>query len=88
LRRIHLEVPTGAAGAVLTALARLGVVVESQSSRDSLSTIDATLPAARVQALQRRLAGLTGGEGVLESVFGGYQPVNGIAAKRASSHRW
>jgi ribosomal protection tetracycline resistance protein len=35
------------------------------------------LPAARAGALQRQLAGLTGGEGVLESSFAGYQPVGG-----------
>ena len=35
------------------------------------------MPAARAHDLQRQLPGLTGGEGVLESVFAGYQPVSG-----------
>jgi ribosomal protection tetracycline resistance protein len=30
-----------------------------------------------VQELQRALPGLTGGEGVLDSTFAGYQPVSG-----------
>jgi ribosomal protection tetracycline resistance protein len=37
----------------------------------------ATLPAAFVNDVQRRLAGLTHGEGVLESTFAGYQSVVG-----------
>ena len=43
----------------------------------TLSTIETVLPAARAQDLQRQLPGLTGGEGVLESSFAGYQPVSG-----------
>jgi ribosomal protection tetracycline resistance protein len=35
-----------------------------------------------VHDLQRALAGLTGGEGVLESAFGGYEPVSGAAPER------
>ena len=39
--------------------------------------LEATLPASLVQELRRRLPGLTGGEGVLDSEFAGYQPVSG-----------
>jgi ribosomal protection tetracycline resistance protein len=39
--------------------------------------LEATLPASRVQELRRQLPGLTGGEGVLDSEFAGYQPVTG-----------
>ena len=39
--------------------------------------IETVLPAARAQDLQRQLPGLTGGEGVLDSSFAGYQPVSG-----------
>ena len=35
------------------------------------------MPAARAQSLHRQLPGLTGGEGVLESMFAGYQPATG-----------
>jgi ribosomal protection tetracycline resistance protein len=42
-----------------------------------LATIETVLPAARAQELQRQLPGLTGGEGVLDATFAGYQPVNG-----------
>jgi ribosomal protection tetracycline resistance protein len=75
--RVDLEIPTGTIGAVLAALARLGATVETPSPRRNLSTIETILPAARAQELQRQLAGLTGGEGVLDSTFAGYQPVSG-----------
>ena len=39
--------------------------------------LETALPASRVQELRRRLPGLTGGEGVLESELAGYQPVTG-----------
>ena len=35
------------------------------------------MPASRAHDLQRQLPGLTGGEGVLESSFAGYQAVSG-----------
>jgi ribosomal protection tetracycline resistance protein len=75
--RVNVELPTATIGAVMAALGRLGAVVETPVPRGSLSRIEAILPAARANDLQRQLAGLTGGEGVLESTFAGYEPVSG-----------
>jgi ribosomal protection tetracycline resistance protein len=75
--RVGLEIPAGTIGAVMAALARVGAVLETPSQQTKLSTIEAVLPAARAQDLQRQLPGLTGGEGVLDSTFEGYQPVTG-----------
>jgi ribosomal protection tetracycline resistance protein len=75
--RAGLEIPTDTIGAVMAALARLGAAVETPSLQGRLYAIEAALPAARAQDLQRELPGLTGGEGVLESTFAGYQPVVG-----------
>ncbi|MEV4760758.1 translation factor GTPase family protein [Micromonospora sp. NPDC049559] len=75
--RVSLETPVRAINPVLTALGRLGAAVRQQSVRGDLTTIEAVLPAARVPDLQRRLPGLTGGEGVIESTFDGYRPVRG-----------
>jgi ribosomal protection tetracycline resistance protein len=75
--RAVVEVPTAAVGAVLAALARLGAEFEPPELAGELATIDAVMPAARADDLQRELSGLTGGEGVLESSFHGYQPVAG-----------
>jgi ribosomal protection tetracycline resistance protein len=75
--RASLEVPTATIGPVLTELARLRAAVERQSLRGELATVETMLPAARLPDLHRRLPGLTGGEGVVESRFGGYRPVAG-----------
>jgi ribosomal protection tetracycline resistance protein len=39
--------------------------------------LETTVSASGVQELRRQLPRLTGGEGVLESEFAGYQPVSG-----------
>lgn len=75
--RITAEVPTEAIGPVLAALGRLGAGAVTPSPRGGLSTLEAVLPASRVQDLRRQLPGLTRGEGVLESEFAGYQRVTG-----------
>ena len=77
-----LEVPAGSEGPVLAALTRLGASVRSPAAGVELSTIEATLSARRVQDLLRQLPGLTSGEGVLETRFGGYVPVIGAPPSR------
>ena len=75
--RVRLEIPAAATGPALGALARLGALVPAPALDGSRATVEAELPAARVQELRRRLPTLTGGEGVLESDFAGYRPVAG-----------
>ncbi len=75
--RIAAEVPTQAIGSMLAALGRLGAGGATPSARGELSVLEATLPAPRVQELRRQLPGLTGGEGVIDAEFAGYQPVTG-----------
>ena len=75
--RVSLEIPTELIAAAMPALARLGAAVEPPSLRGKLSIIEAVMTAARAGDLQRRLPGLMGGEGVIESRFAGYQPVSG-----------
>jgi ribosomal protection tetracycline resistance protein len=75
--RISAEVPTDAVGPVLAALGRLGAGGATPSPRGELTVLETALPASQLQELRRRLPGLTGGEGVLESEFAGYQPVTG-----------
>ncbi|HLB19867.1 MAG TPA: hypothetical protein VK613_12130 [Gaiellaceae bacterium] len=76
--RVSIEIPTGAIGSVMAALARLEAAVETPAPQGTLSMIETMLPAARAQDLQQQLPGLTGGEGVLDSTFAGYQPVSGV----------
>jgi ribosomal protection tetracycline resistance protein len=75
--RIAAEVPTESIGSMLAAVGRLGAGPATPSTRGELSVLKATLPASRVQELRRQLPGLTGGEGVLDAEFAGYQPVTG-----------
>jgi ribosomal protection tetracycline resistance protein len=82
--RVSLELPTETIGAVMPALARLGATVEAPTPRGQLTTISALLPAPRADDLQRELPKLTGGEGVLESTFAGYQRVAGDQPTRTS----
>jgi ribosomal protection tetracycline resistance protein len=80
--RVTIETPSETVGTVLAAVARLGGIVEPSSLRGDLTTIDTVMPATRVQDLQRRLPGLTRGEGVPETKFAGYQPVCGAQPAR------
>jgi ribosomal protection tetracycline resistance protein len=75
--RAELEIPAAATGPVLTVLASLGAVVRGQTRQDDLSIVDLDLPVARASRLRRQLPGLTSGEGVLDTSFGGYHPVAG-----------
>jgi ribosomal protection tetracycline resistance protein len=75
--RVRVELPTHALGAVLAGLARLGGAAQAPSLQGELAVVETRLPAARVRDLQRQLPALTGGEGVLEAEFDGYQPVAG-----------
>jgi ribosomal protection tetracycline resistance protein len=75
--RVTAEVPTEAIGSVLAAIGRLGAGAGTPLPRGELSVLETALPASRVQELRRQLPGLTGGEGVLDAEFAGYQPVTG-----------
>jgi ribosomal protection tetracycline resistance protein len=80
--RVRIEAPTPAVGPLLAAAARLGGAVEPVETGEELSVITATMATDRVQELRRRIADLTGGEGVLESEFAGYRPTAGEPPRR------
>jgi ribosomal protection tetracycline resistance protein len=75
LAELSLEIPTSTAHGVLAALGRLGGRVTAQFSANGLTRAGAVLPVARVRSLQHQLPGLSMGEGILETRFGGYQPI-------------
>jgi ribosomal protection tetracycline resistance protein len=83
--RVRVETPTPAVGPVLAAAARLGGAVEPVETGDELSVVSATMATARVRELRRRIADLTGGEGVVESDFAGYRPVTGEPPRRGAA---
>ena len=87
LVRAGLELPASSIGAVMPVLAGLGASIDGPTVDDALARIEAVLPAARVHELQLQLPVLTGGEGVLESTFTGYQPLGGDRpTRRAAMH--
>jgi ribosomal protection tetracycline resistance protein len=75
--RVDLEVPTRDAPQLLQLLGRWGAEVTGQTSTGDLTRLGARLLASRLHDLQHQLPDLTGGEGVLEARFDGYQPVRG-----------
>ncbi|HEY7132097.1 MAG TPA: translation factor GTPase family protein [Candidatus Limnocylindrales bacterium] len=85
LADLSLELPGPTAAGTLAVLGRLGGRVRGQFSANGLSMVDAVLPVAQLRALQHRLPGLTAGEGVLETRFGGYQPIGGTPPRRPRS---
>jgi len=88
MTRVSLEIPAGAVRPVLAAVARLGGTAGTAapaSPRDGLAVLETLLPAARAQDLQRQLPGLTSGEGIAETSFGGYRPTNSPHGQAESS---
>ena len=82
--QVSLEIPAETTGSVLAAVARLGGSAGTSARQADLAVLETLLPAARAQDLQRQLPGLTSGEGVAETSFGGYRPL-AAPAKQAQS---
>ena len=74
---VLLEVPTASAAAVQRVVTRWGAELLSQTADGDLTRLVVRLRATRLHELQRQLPDLTGGEGVLEPTFDGYEPVRG-----------
>jgi ribosomal protection tetracycline resistance protein len=82
VHRFRLDAPADTLSVLLPALAKLRAVPEVSASGDSWCTLEGDIPAARVHELRQLIPPLTGGEGVLESSFGHYQPVRGRVPDR------
>jgi ribosomal protection tetracycline resistance protein len=75
--RVDLEVPTADAASLQRLLGRWGAEVTGQTSAGGFTHLQARLVAVRLHELQHQLPDLTGGEGVMEARFDGYEPVRG-----------
>ncbi|GIG61536.1 tetracycline resistance protein [Longispora fulva] len=80
--RFRLDLPADTLGPVLPVLGRLGAVPSAPVVQGSSCVLEGTIPAARVHELERRLPGLTRGEGVLEYAFDRYRPVGAPVPER------
>jgi ribosomal protection tetracycline resistance protein len=74
---LHVEVPADDVPAVLQLLGRSGSLASAPVTDGDRATVTAVVPARVLDDVQRRLPGVTSGEGVLESRFSGYRPVTG-----------
>jgi ribosomal protection tetracycline resistance protein len=77
ITRVRIELPAARLGEVLSALARLGSATQTPVLEAEVSVVTAMLPSAQVRSLQEQLPGLTGGEGVFDTSFAGYEPIHG-----------
>ena len=83
---LSLEMPTESAPGVLAAVGRLGGRVTGQFSANGVTRASAAMPVARVRSLQHQLPGLSMGEGIMETRFGGYQPIGEDPPTRTRSN--
>ena len=74
---VRIDAPARSLGAVLATVSRLRGLAQTPSIVGDAAVVAARLPAARSHELQRELAGLTHGEGAVETTFGGYEPLAG-----------
>ena len=79
---LRVELATAYASQVMRLLVQLGARVRPPQSYEGQTTIRGRIPVASVHELQATLPGLTGGEGLLETELGGYEPVVGDPPKR------
>ncbi|MFB9908522.1 GTP-binding protein [Allokutzneria oryzae] len=79
---VELEVPEDTLSQVLSAIVRHDGVPETPLVRNGSASVEAVIPSARLQELQRVLPGLTAGAGVVTSRFGGHRPVSGEPPNR------
>jgi ribosomal protection tetracycline resistance protein len=80
--RARVETPASTTSAVLGALMARGCDSPTLTQVGELTIIDVALTAAQLSGLQRELPSRSGGEGITESTFAGYEPVHGEAPKR------
>lgn len=74
IHAFHVDAPPEVFGVLLPAMRQLRAVPHTTDLQGSAGVIEGDVPAARVYDLQLALPGLTGGAGVLESIFDRYEP--------------
>ncbi len=82
LHRFRLEIPEDALSTFAPVLVRLRAMTHTSTTHGSATVLEGDIPAARVHELERRLPGLTRGEGVVECAFDRYEPVRDAVPDR------
>ena len=82
VNRFELEVPAGAASAVLLKLTELRAVPGEPAIGATTCVLHGTIPAGHMREFEEALPGLSQGEGVLLSEFDAYRPYPGAPPER------
>jgi ribosomal protection tetracycline resistance protein len=82
IQRFELQVPTDRVGPILGALVSNRATPEETTEYGDETIVTGTIPAATIHGFEQRLPGLSGGNGIFSSEFGGYQPVTGPPPER------
>lgn len=77
VNRFELDIPVDAIHPVLAAVTKAGGTPRNTTSYGGTAAVEGSVPVRSTPELERTLAGLTGGEGVLATEFEAYQPVHG-----------
>jgi ribosomal protection tetracycline resistance protein len=77
MHRFSLELPADTVAALSPVLVRLGAFASAPETDGGVCRLAGAISAANVHALQQALPALTRGEGVLETGFDHYRPVQG-----------
>jgi ribosomal protection tetracycline resistance protein len=82
MHHFRLDLPADLLGPVLPTLTQLRAIPRTTTTHGSACLVEGEIPAARVHDLQQQLPALSRGEGVLESDFECYRPVDGVVPER------
>ena len=85
MTRVRLDIPADVVGTLLSALVRLGAVAQTPISAGGALHDGGRAPRGPGAGSSAAAGGPDAGEGVLETEFGGYQPVSGAAPTRKRS---
>jgi len=82
----RLEFPADDLGPIMSILSELEAQPGSPQTHGSISVLEGVIRVTPLHHLQSRLPELTRGEGVIESAFAGYRPVQGVPPSRPRTH--
>lgn len=83
--QFYLEAPAETLSGLLTLLAKSGAVTRESTFANGVVRLEGHVASEKVQGIQQRLAGLTGGMGTMETSFHHYAPATGPQRSRARS---
>ena len=81
---LYLEAPDDSIGGCIQALANRKGVMESMSTRNGRTTIEATIPTRGLIGFEFELLNITSGEGIMSHLFKEYRPDSGDIRTRGT----